>query len=306
MTRSVMERICRQMLFRSIGCLVFLALVTGCAAWPYTGSSIRAKVVDSTNGKPLSGVMVVASWYTFTTGFGIGIYMDGGGPPDYCEKLVNVETATSGSDGSFTLSAWGPKSGCLTMSSAEPELLLYKPGYKTLRLLNITDPDFDPDDFSYLSTKSTKGPNVVSRSSSRWNGRSITLTPVGATPGKHDDEDTPVDNLAFYESALSGIVVWDHSGRCVWKDLRPAILLVMQEERRLSRGYLDTSDDEIGPFQFLDTPEDWSGYKGCKHFAKYIQGLKKEVGYVSPSDRAAAEKAARQLGAKLCKAYGAC
>lgn len=137
-----MKGIRQFILTRGLISLFLLTTACNCVAAPYFGSAIKAKVVDGYTGQPLDGVMVVAYWRTFTPGIESGLFPNvsgHGGPDPTCVKLANLLTVTSGVDGTFKTSAWGPKSACLTMSGSQPELLLYKPGYKVLRLLNADD-----------------------------------------------------------------------------------------------------------------------------------------------------------------------
>lgn len=211
------------------------AMVSGCATvWPYSAPSITAKVVDSADEHPLQGVMVVAYWRTITNGVQIGIYMDGGGPQPTCVLLANLLSASTGTDGTFVIPAWGPRRGCMTMYGSQPELLLYKPGYAMLRLLNA-DTDFDPSTQPYY--ESNGNGTVVTRSTSRWNGAVIKLVSLKNVKPKNG-YDAETNNLFDYIAALDAATMGQlHPTKCYWDEARPAYLLAMQEERTLSEWY---------------------------------------------------------------------
>lgn len=244
------------------------ASLCACSAWPYRGSPIKGQVVDGSSGKPLEGVVVVAYWRTETHGVALGIYMDGGGPQDLCDRLANLYSATTGTDGVFQVPAWSA-TGCLTMYGAQPELIVYKPGYKVQRLLNVDEAGDPATDFSLSYTN---GGTVFIWTSSRWDGATIKLVP--------DRDDAA--NLSLYFSALSAAVGQVHPSRCFWNEARPAFLSAMLEEQKLDGVYgvqgtpgLHSIADMLRSFyapHFYQVG-DWT----CGPMDDYVQGLEKEV-----------------------------
>jgi hypothetical protein len=260
-----MKRINISILGLGLLCVVSLAS-SGCAAWPYSSPAIRAKVVDS-DGNPLQGVTVVATWDSVAHSY-LTIYSESG-PPIVCSKLVNLTTVTSGADGKFELPAWGPKSGCLMMYGSQPELFLYKPGYKPLRLLN-TDADFNPTEHPEIG--SNGGGTVFIRSTSRWDGKSIQLTAVEARSSVWDGVDERTSSLRQFEHMLP-------MPSCFLNQVRPAVLATMQEERRVGMplhddvglaGMEDVLDFDINYTDKRKPPE-------CAPPAGYLEGLIKEA-----------------------------
>lgn len=219
---------------RILYALGMLFVTGGCAAaWPYSAHSINAKVVDSADGHPLQGVMVIAYWRTQTNGVPPIISMDGGGAQSTCELLANLLSTTTGADGKFVMPGWGPRRGCMTMYKSQPELLLYKPGYAMQRLLNI-DVDFDPSKHpEYQSDKGT----IFTRSTSRWDGATIKLVTLRNVKPEND-YDAETNNLFAFDQALDAATMDQlHPTRCYWGQARPAYLLAMQMERKLSGWY---------------------------------------------------------------------
>ena len=206
-----------------ICCSVLIAGVCGCSKWPYSGHSIKARVIDGTNGQPLNGVMVVAYWRTITNSYTPGMYMDGGGPAPTCVRLANLLAATSEADGVFLVPSWSAN-GCFTMYGSQPELILYKPGYKALRLLNA-DEDVDPTE--NIDYQFRNGGTVFTSSTSRWDEATIKLTP---------DSDR-LSDLRKYMDALMAALEQAHPSRCFWSEARPAFLLALQEERSVGMPY---------------------------------------------------------------------
>jgi hypothetical protein len=128
----------------------------------------------------------------------------------------------------------------------DPRLFLYKPGYKVLSLQDLGD---YKDDYTPKSTDT-----------SIWNGRTIKMEPLG--PHYFALKDNYVQNLDDYGYELLAVAQGQHPRTCFWGVVRPAISLLMREERRLSAysQYGSTSsqrwlqphpksDDSCGPTQ---------------------------------------------------------
>ena len=110
-------------------------------AWMFHGKAGTGYVVDAVNGKVLEGVIVEASWVVTN-------YRDPSAPPLF--EAFHDYTVTDPS-GRFVLPAWGPievdlnspsKSVLKELSHLQPQLYLYKPGYRLLvaARMRIRDP----------------------------------------------------------------------------------------------------------------------------------------------------------------------
>lgn len=258
----------RKISVKLLCCLAMIAVVSGCSTWPYSGHSIRGRVVDSATGEPLKDVMVVVYWRTVTNRPRIGIYMDGGGPQPSCDELANLLSTSSGVDGTFLIPAWSA-SACFTMYGDQPELIVYKPGYKVMRLVN-EDEDRDPTE--NLDIRFNNWVPVFILSTSRWDGATIKLA--------HDDDQ--LKNLRIYIDALMAAVGQVHPRRCFWNEARPAFVLAIQEERRLGTPFgreggpgLHSVEDMLRASYAPNFYQigDWT----CGPMENYVQGLVKEA-----------------------------
>lgn len=106
-------------------CIVTIALIIYLLApRRYSAESLGAWVVDAETGIPISGVIVVAHWV-----------LEGGAHVDDVSEFMVLETVTD-EKGYFYFPAWGPKWhwGRSTLTNESPELLLFKDGYRYIRL----------------------------------------------------------------------------------------------------------------------------------------------------------------------------
>ena len=181
-----------------------------------SSDAITGKIVDGITGHPLPGVLIVATWRNITPDY-FSLQMEGG--PHYsCNELVNVLTAISGPDGVFQFPAWSGKYGhCLHMAAEQPFFVYYKSGYRVLHSEMSLDKEYDA------------GPDhTVSQSN-----EIIPMYPLGphflGWVG-----DNHVENLGKYAAFLDKAIREDEEGPCFWKEETPALLLLFQEERRLS------------------------------------------------------------------------
>ena len=128
----------------------------------YSAESIEAWVVDAETSQPLEGVIVVAHWQLY-----------GGMHPDQLGELMILETLTDKA-GRFHFPAWGPKSVPAGLASnarlrhLDPEMLLFKSGYKYQRIANeLTS-----------AVLNDAGPSLRR---SEWNGKTIKMERFGGT-----------------------------------------------------------------------------------------------------------------------------
>jgi len=166
----------------------------------YSAQPIRGSVVDSGTGQPLEGVIIVAQWILYEATVG-------GENPH--KRLQLLETVT-GPDGSYTFPGWGPKPnlptvswplgyGCCFLTDRDPQLSLFKPGYRKLRLLNRRRSD--------SSTRT-----------SEWDGKTIELERFS---GSAEDWARMLDSL---QTDLS----W---GRELDWRTSPRVVLAIEDER---------------------------------------------------------------------------
>lgn len=272
----------------SIGFFSIQHLVTAGVVFPtrYSAQEIKAKIVDADTRSPLQGVVVLATWSDWTPNYFI-IYAET--PQSSCNSLINVVSAITDADGVFVIPSWKGKQGyCQYMNDYEPRLLLYKPGYVARWLANAdelfySDPTADP-----LYKKKLD-------STSRWDGQTIKLTPLGphrfdsaGAPGDTGlddgiDEDVYVSNLEGYSGALSSLLIQDHPHECFWKQARPAILMLIEEERRL-RPYTRYGFDLFDTAWLAESDKpggklgDWS----CGNQKAYLDNLRAEAAKIQP------------------------
>ncbi|MGX2032935.1 peptidase associated/transthyretin-like domain-containing protein [Methylocaldum gracile] len=140
--------------------LTVLLLPLQACATKYSAEPIQARVVDAETKQPLEDVNVVANWQ-----------LEGGleGGTNLGQMMV-METVTD-SAGQFSFPAWGPKaipSGYpleyqnARLKDMDPQLLLFKSGYKYLALYNRKTAE----------QMRGKGPSVRT---SDWNGKTIEM-----------------------------------------------------------------------------------------------------------------------------------
>ena len=135
----------------------------------YRAEPIEAWVVDSDSGRPVEGTIVTANWE-------LEEGTPGGNRP--AGQLMIMETVTDGK-GRFYFPAWGPKSTPLAVpgpfSSAphlvnlDPQILMFKPGYKWVALANYPVTDY----------------NKSSVRKSEWNGKTIKIERFKGSPAEY-------------------------------------------------------------------------------------------------------------------------
>ena len=140
---------------RLITVLLFIALcpLQACGM-QYSAEAIEARVVDAETNKPIEGVIVVAHWQLY-----------GGLHPDDAGELTILETVTDKA-GRFHFPAWGPKFANARLAWMDPEILLFKSGFKYERIANEL----------IFAALSDMGPSLRR---SRWNGKTIKMEKFG-------------------------------------------------------------------------------------------------------------------------------
>ncbi len=198
--------------------------------FPISASSdaIKGKAVDSATGKPLAGVLVIATWHDFTTGSGPGFMHQGGGVYYSCYQLVNVLTTVSDADGNYAFPAWkGMPAHCQHMAVNQPYLVYYKPGYESIDTAEV------PLDKAYVP-----GPD---HTKSEYDGSTVRMLPV--SPHAFVRVDSQVMVLSNFGSHLAQAFGQDQKGPCFAKEENVALLMFAQEQRRLSKY---TAEGDLG------------------------------------------------------------
>ena len=184
-----------------------------------SSGAIQGRVVDDATGQPLAGVLVIATWHDFTPSIHLSGFHQGGGGGHSCDELVNALTAVTDANGNYEFPAWSGKSvHCRHMSIWQPYMVWYKPGYKALDTqvpLSENAEQAGPDDTGPVDEGVTR------------------LPPVGShhLEGNTDNQVLALEN---YVSSVGHAFGQDFEGPCFWNVEVPAVLMVLQEQRRLA------------------------------------------------------------------------
>lgn len=181
----------------------------------YSAASIEAWVVDKETGQPLEGVIVVAHWQL-----------------EHVSRIVPHQTNTVGElmvleavtdkNGRFYFPAWGPKwhLGAGNLTDSDPELILFKSGYKYLRVSNSRY--LRPAKYSDVGKPSgTESKPTGSKRISFWSGERITLKPFKGTAEEY------ASHLSFLMTSLRFI-----EDDCHWKTT-PQMVLALQKQSEI-------------------------------------------------------------------------
>ncbi|HEX2669061.1 MAG TPA: hypothetical protein VHP13_11870 [Gammaproteobacteria bacterium] len=156
------------------------------------------------------------------------------------------------------------------MASYSPQIYFYKPGYMLLSL-EADSPDYsEPADIWQLR-------------STNIDGRLIKLTPVGDIHVLGNNAQVMALNRLSLALETLLLTSDDHPPRCFWEEVRPAILMLLKEERRLKDLTLDdrarTSNDGDWFFdEYLAHPNSSRGVGwSCGDQSSYLQDLRDEA-----------------------------
>jgi hypothetical protein len=203
-----------------------LFLVTGAPGWAqvdypetYSASPLSGRVVDAATDQPLEGVIIVAQWILYRATVG--------GDVDH-GRLHVLETVTD-ADGRYQFPGWGPKpnpieiiprlSYCCFMREHDPQLSLFKPGYRPRRLLN--EKPHDPKPALRTST---------------WDGKTIRLEPFQGS----------LNEWATRLHFLQGDLGWN---KLDWRACPRMVLAIEQERLRLPI----RTDWSVAPLSYMGT-----------------------------------------------------
>ncbi|MBZ0092499.1 MAG: hypothetical protein K8F27_09795 [Sulfuricellaceae bacterium] len=204
--------------FRYVLFLALLFPLQSCAK-TYSAEPIEAWVVDAETGQPLEGVIVTANWQ-------LEIGTPGGNVP--AGQMMVMETVTD-KNGRLYFPGWGPKPipGRPKLKSTEnpmltylltsephlvyrdPQLLLFKSGYKSVGLVNKLISDY----------------NKGSLRRSDWNGKTIKMERFKGTLDEYYSKD-----LMF----LNGDLGFAYDGKdCEWQRVPHMVAALLKQEHRL-------------------------------------------------------------------------
>ncbi len=175
----------------------------------YSAEAIEARVIDAETQKPLEGVVIVAHWQ-------LKGGMEGG---NVVGQLMILETVTD-SNGRFAFPAWGPlKRTKGHFDTADPQMLLFKPGYDP-RVLDNERPEFW-----------TKHAHESLRRSVH-NGKTIEMKRFGGSLTSKEAMRVYADRLSFLNTSIDLILT--NSADCNWKKI-PRFILALNEQSILFR-----------------------------------------------------------------------
>jgi len=192
-------------------------------AWAieYSAENIEARVVDARSQSPIDGVIVVAHWQ-----------LEGGLEGGNVLGQVQVLETTTNASGEFKFPAWGtvsiPKGlpSNARLKDLDPELILFKPGYKFAHLQNSR------------TFEQTRGYAPYVRTSD-WNHKTIAMVPLSEDPKE------AARNLADLNSFLD--FGMHRYSRCAWKSM-PLVIESLHNYRKELRidgtGLLERLIDE--------------------------------------------------------------
>ena len=186
---------------RLITVFLLIALCPLQACMWYSAEAIEAWVVDAETNKPIEGVIVVAHWQLY-----------GGLHPDDAGELTILETVTDKA-GRFHFPAWGPKFANARLAWMDPEILLFKSGFKYERIANEL----------IFAALSDMGPSLRR---SRWNGKTIKMEKFEGSLEKY------LGNFTDFNRVLEEVAVRDPK-ECNWKKLPHSIRTISLERKRL-------------------------------------------------------------------------
>lgn len=194
---------------------IFLLLAACIFALPgcyqtYSAEAITATVVDAETKQPLAGVIVDAHWE-----------MKGGLEGGNVSGNVMVMEAVTDAAGSFHFPAWGPKTVKVGLSNAalhnsDPELILFKSGYKFETLANELD-----------MKRIRENPRVRT---SDWNGKTIELKKFEGTLNEYE---------AHINHSLPSYVFGTH---CDWRNVPAMLRAIRDETKALEKAHIAGSN----------------------------------------------------------------
>lgn len=206
---------------RSFVLLALSPVFLGVSGYPskYSAEAIEAWVVDADTKQPLEGVIVTANWELEESTFGGNVPVG---------QLMVMEAVTD-KNGRFHFPAWGPKKPPKGgLRNKDPQLLLFKPGYRSRGLVN------EFRDHMYEEP--------IRRS--EW--KTIELKPF-----KGADMQAQFKDLLSFSKEVESFTTW-HMDPCQWTNLPIAINKLMQERKRFEAQNISSTWDRTLDQQLLD------------------------------------------------------
>lgn len=193
-----------------LGALV-LILLQGCMT--YSAKPITATVVDARTRQPIQGVVVVAQWQ-------LEGGLEGG---TFAGNMMVMETVTD-SVGVFHFEGWGPKlkprgtSFSAQLANADPELYLFKSGYRPSIIGNAVDMD-----------KIRRDPRVRT---SDWDGKQLPLEKFDGTLAEYADKEV---------WRLSSELHWTLAAKCAWTSAPKMVMTLKRQTEAFQAAGINTA-----------------------------------------------------------------
>lgn len=208
----------KQPLISVLVSLCSMLVLPACASpLKYSADPIEAWIIDAETKQPLENVIVVAHWELETTSRIVPHQTNSAG------SLMVLETVTD-KNGRFYFPAWGPKwhLGTGNLTDSDPELILFKSGYKYLRVSNSRH--LRPAKYSDVGKPSgTESKPTGSKRISFWNGERIGLKPFRGTQKEYAEHLSSLDiDLRF---------AYDNES-CEMKQVPRMVVALHREEKR--------------------------------------------------------------------------
>jgi hypothetical protein len=201
--------------------LICTATLPACAGpLKYSADPIEAWVMDAETKQPLENVIVVAHWELETTSRIVPHQTNSAG------SLMILETVTD-KNGRFYFPAWGPKwhLGTGNLTDSDPELILFKSGYKYLRVSNSRY--LRPSKYSDVGKPSgTESKPTGSKRISFWSGERVGLEKFKGTIQAYEDHFESLNDDLEHIAA-------DNPEECGWKKIPDTIRAMNRERMRL-------------------------------------------------------------------------
>ncbi|MES2353742.1 MAG: hypothetical protein V4568_04920 [Pseudomonadota bacterium] len=210
--------------------LLLIVWPASCAMLPlkYSAEPIEAWVVDKETNQPIEGTVVVARWI-----------LEGGLHVDQVGSLEILE-AISDKQGRIYFSGWGPKWhwGAGRLTYKDPELLVFKSGYRVEALVNEASPE-------------ALGGKYWEIRKSDWNGKIVKMEKF-----KGDQKDY-VTHLGGLDTSLGFA---SRGGSCAWEKIPQMIGALYGQRKQFDaagiRGFSSIDDH-------LNSNENYYLSKGC-------------------------------------------
>lgn len=184
--RKILGKYVKFRIFALIALLLCLIIIIFQTPAFFTSEAFKGRVVDEVTGKPIPGVVIIASWPLQTE-------IGGFHPSTVTSVNIEVMEAVTDHDGYFMFTAWGPKlnTNLDAMRSGNPFLLVFKRGYLFNLEQNLDGGRMKPRRWQ-----------IVQRSD--WNGKTILLK-----PNNYENDPTQYQFSGFqYLHNMLEIVVW--------------------------------------------------------------------------------------------------